>query len=155
MSRINFTPPVAKFRGSFYDTTTQTAASATVAYPITLNTTVESYGVTVNGSSITFQNSGTYNVQFSTQLLGTKTATAEIWIRKNGTNLPWSNSRVSVSNQNPAVLPACNFVLPLVANDVLQFYWATTDIDLTINAASSSGNAGPQIPSMIVTAVEV
>ena len=155
MSRINFTPAVNKHYGSFYDTTTQTAASATIAYPITLNTTVASNGVTINGSSIIFQNAGTYNIQFSAQLVGSKTATAEVWIKQNGVSVPWSNGRTSISNQNPATLPAWNYVMPIAANDVIQFYWSTTDVDVKITSASSSGNAGPQIPGMIVTAVEV
>lgn len=154
MTRINPDPVTFKHYGSFYDTTTQTSASLSVPTAVTINTSDISNGVTVNGSSIVFQNSGTYNLQFSIQFLGTKTATAELWLKKNGSNLAWTNSRFTISNQNPAVIGAANFFLPLVSNDVIQFYWATSDVDVKITSVSS-GMYGSQIPGVIVTAVEI
>jgi hypothetical protein len=52
--------------GSFYDTTTQTAAVINTAYGITFNTTDLSYGVTVGSptSRIYIDRPNVYNVQF-------------------------------------------------------------------------------------------
>jgi hypothetical protein len=64
--------------GSFFDTTTQTAASTTAAYPITLNTT-SSYQLcrtVASSSQITFAVSGFYNIQFSVQLANVRYSTA-------------------------------------------------------------------------------
>ena len=157
MTRISATPPNNKSYGSFYDTTTQTAASANVAYPITINTTDFANGITVNASSITFLNAGIYNIQFSAQIADIKTANFDIWIKKNGSNVLGSDGTVSVSNQNQYALPAWNYLLNLNSNDVIQFFWASTSNTASIVYAASSVPAPyhPSIASMIVTAVQI
>lgn len=52
--------------GSFQDSTDQSAASTTVAYPMTFNTTDFSNGVYLSNSSrLNVRNAGIYNLQFS------------------------------------------------------------------------------------------
>lgn len=157
MSRINFTAAPQKFYGSFYDSTTQVAASANVAYPITLNSTDLSNGVTVNASSITFQNAGIYNVQWSGQFVDTKSAQIDIWIKRNGADFLGSNGTVNVDNQNSHVLPSWNYFLNLSGGDVIQFYWASTSntSSLTYAASASSPPYHPSTYSMLVTAVQI
>ena len=158
MAKINFTSPtVQKFYGSFYDTTTQPAASANTAYPISMNSTDLSYGVTVNASSITFQNAGIYNVQWSGQFADTKSAQIDIWVRKNGYDILGSNGTINVDNQNSHALPSWNYFFNLNANDVLQFYWASTSNSTSLVYAPSAV-ASPYHPStfsMILTAVQI
>ena len=82
--------------GAFQDSTTQTAANTTTAYPITFNTIDYSSGVTLESSShLKVANAGLYNVQFSIQLQNTTNAPQDIdiWFRKNGTDVASSNSR--------------------------------------------------------------
>ena len=147
----------SKYYGSFYDTTTQAAPSANTAYAITMNTTDLSYGVTVNSSSITFAHAGIYNVQFSAQMADTGTANFDIWLSKNGQYIPNSDSTISVSNQNRYAVPSWNFFLNLNANDVIQFYWASTSNSGSVLYTSSAVGAPyhPAIPSIIVTAVQI
>jgi len=151
MSKINFTNIVSKFHGSFYDTTTQRATLANTAYPISLNTTDISFGVTVSSSSITFLNPGVYNIQFSAQIVDTGTANFDIWLKKNGVNLEGTNGTLSVSNQNHYALPAWNYLVNLNANDVIQFYWASDSTTASL-VYSASNSLHPSTPSMIVTA---
>lgn len=55
---------------SIIDTTTQTLVSTTAAQALTLNTTLESRGITVsNGSRINFSLAGTYKILASLQIL--------------------------------------------------------------------------------------
>ena len=56
--------------GTFYDTTTQTAAAINTAYPLTFNTTDLSFGVRrgTPTSRIYVDSEGIYNFQFSLQL---------------------------------------------------------------------------------------
>jgi hypothetical protein len=74
--------------GSFYDTTTQTAAVINTAYAMTFNTTDLSYGVTVGSptSRIYIDRPNVYNVQFSAQVDKTAGGVGLVWIwlRKNG-----------------------------------------------------------------------
>ena len=74
--------------GSFYDTGSYLATSATSIYSMSLSTTNISNGVYVSGSDNTriyFTNAGVYNVQFSAQFSNTDNAGVDvtIWARKN------------------------------------------------------------------------
>lgn len=155
MTRITATPPTKKFYGSFYDTASaQYAASVNIGVPMSCNTTDEAFGISMNSSSIVIQNSGVYNIQFSTQFLGDHSGDIYIWLKQNGQNVPWSNSKVSVSQQSLSLVTAWNFVQSFNANDVVQLYWATTDTAIHIAATASTVNY-PAIPGVILTVTEV
>jgi hypothetical protein len=146
--------------GAFQDSTTQTAANTTTAYPITFNTTDFSNGVTmVSGSRFTVANAGIYNLQFSIQLenLTTTIESIDIWFRKNGTDIPASNSRFGVSARkgagNPSHLIAgLNYFIDMQANDYVELVWCTTDVLAKIVAyAAGTSPTRPSIPSVIAT----
>ena len=146
--------------GAFQDGTTQTAANTTTAYPITFNTTDFSNGVTmVSGSRFTVANAGIYNLQFSIQLenLTTTIESIDIWFRKNGTDIPASNSRFGVSARkgagNPSHLIAgLNYFIDMQANDYVELVWCTTDVLAKIIAyAAGTSPTRPSIPSVIAT----
>jgi len=147
------------YYGSFYDTTTQTLTAANTPKVITLNTTAENNGITINStykSRITFNYAGTYNIQFSAQVSNNGTSIANFWLRKNGTDLTWTNGEVTTSNQNHHVLPAWNYVLTLAANDYLEFVWMSNDAANTLEAqAATTSPASPAVASMIVTVQQV
>lgn len=155
MTRIFSTPAhVPGFYGSFYDSSSaQSAASPNIGYPMRLNTTVETFGVTVNSSSISILNKGVYNFQFSTQFVGAKTANLNIWLKQNGIDVPWSNTTLTTSNQSSDIVAAWNFVQTFNANDVVQLMWATSDVAIQIQSASVI--AGPQVPGVIVTVTQI
>ena len=121
--------------GSFYDTTDQTAASTTVAYPITLNSTSISNGVKIlNSSEIHFDYPGLYNIQFSVQLSNNDNAAQDIdiWFRKNGQDIADSNSRFGLAPRKSAgdpyhVVAALNFIVSVTPNDYIQLYWRTSN----------------------------
>jgi hypothetical protein len=144
--------------GSFYDTTTQTLTGANTPKAITLNTTDKSNGVTIGAptSKIIFKYAGTYNVQFSAQVANNGTGIANFWLRKNNTDVPWTNGEITTSNQNHHVLPAWNYVLTLAANDYLEFVWMSNDAANTLEAqVATTSPISPGVPSMIVTATLV
>lgn len=146
--------------GSFYDTTDQSAVSTTVAYPVTLNTTALSNGVSVqNSSQITVTQSGLYNIQFSMQLSNDDNAPQDIdiWFRLNGTDIADSNTRFGMAPRKSAGDPyhtvaALNFFQTMNANDYIELYWCTTNINARIEYyAAPSSPTRPAIPSAIVT----
>ena len=114
--------------GAFQDSTDQTAASTTVAYPMTFNTTDYSNGVYLSNSSrLNVRNAGVYNLQFSAQLENqdNNQHTVDIWFRKNGTNIANSNSQFTVPARKSAsifghVIAALNFFVELAANDYVE-----------------------------------
>jgi hypothetical protein len=158
------TPTPTGYYGAFQDNTTQTAASINTAYAVKFNTTDLSNGVTVvnDGSSnptrITLANTGIYNIQFSLQLEktgGSGNMIADIWIRKNGVDVPSTTGKIVLTgsaNASP-VVAAWNYVLDLVAGDYVQLMWSTTNTNVEIVAAGST-TPHPSIPSSILTVTQ-
>jgi hypothetical protein len=158
--------------GAFYDTTDQTAASTTTAYPITLNSTSYSVGVGIdasNTSRIYVNTAGTYNIQFSAQLVNysNQSEDIDIWFRKNGTNIADSNTRFGLaSRKGPSdpyhTVAALNFFVALLAGDYVELVWCSTEAYTTAGTgaylehyAAPSSPTRPAIPSVIVTATWV
>lgn len=144
-----------RWYGSFYDTSaSQVAVGTGSATAIRINTTAESNGISVNSSSIIFAHTGVYNIQFSTQLVGTHSGDVYIWLKQNGSNVPWSNTKLSITNQAPAIVAAWNFVQTFNAGDYAQLYWAPSDTAIQI-ASSPAWDSEPAIPGVILTVVQV
>lgn len=146
--------------GAFQDSTTQTAANTTTAYPITFNTTDYSNGVTLESSShLKVAYKGRYNVQFSIQLENTTNAPVDIdiWFRKNGTDVSASNSRYGLSARKNIgdpfhVIATVNLLIDLQANDYVQLVWCTGDVGAQIAAyAAGTTPTRPSVPSVITT----
>jgi hypothetical protein len=146
--------------GAFQDSTDQTAASTTVAYPITFNTTDFSNGVTLSNSSrLNVKNAGLYNLQFSIQLKNTTNdgQDVDIWFRKNGTNIDNSNSRfhppARKSSSDPShMIAALNFFVDMAANDYVEIMWRTENTGVNIeHFGTSTSPTRPAVPSVITT----
>jgi len=145
--------------GAFQDSTNQTAANTTTAYPMTFNTTDYSNGVSVvSNSRLTVKSYGIYNLQFSTQLVNTNSSIhdMDIWFRKNGTNVPASNSRYSVPNSHGGVdghtIAALNYYIELNANDYIEIMWATDNTAVSIQQLPTRTSPDtPSTPSVIAT----
>jgi hypothetical protein len=145
--------------GTFYDTTTQTLATGASA-SITLNTPVIQDGVIVaSNSRITVSRTGIYNLQFSAQVQTTVGGSPDvhIWLRKNGTDVTYSNTGISIQNQNQKYVGAWNFVESLIAGDYLELVWyvdggASAQLIAEI-AAPANGGVG--VPSVIVTMTQI
>jgi hypothetical protein len=146
--------------GAWQDSTTQSAASITAAYPITFNTVDYESGITlVSSSRLTATYAGLYNLQFSFQLsnLANSTEDVNIWFRVNGTNVAKSNSIFGLAPRKNAtdpyhVIAAMNFFIGLAANDYVEIVWQTSNVDVTIKAqAAQTSPTRPTTPSTIAT----
>jgi hypothetical protein len=145
--------------GTFYDTSTQTLTANNSA-SITLNTPVINDGITVvSNSRLTVTRTGIYNLQFSAQLVTTVGGSPEvsIWLRKNGSNVTYSGTNISIQNQNSKYVAAWNFVESLNAGDYLELIWYVyggASAQLLAETPSVS-NGGVGVPSVIVTITQV
>ena len=156
-ANIENSAAVTGYYGSFYDTTTQTAALINTPYAMQLNTTAESNQIAVtSGSRITFRNRGTYNIQFSAQLDQTSGASHNIyiWFRRNGIDIPNSSSTVAIQGTSAELVAAWNFVITVLGGDYVQIMWAVSNTAVQIVAAPANAFS-PAIPSVIATAVSV
>lgn len=150
-----YTPQMTPHRyGSFYDTSTQTAAATNTAYPVTINSTSLSTGVYIGSptSRVYVDRVGVYNFQFSLQLNSSTASTKKVflWYRINGVDAANSATDVSMAGSGAAVVAAWNFVVQMNAGDYFELVWSTNSTTCEIVAAPASAPV-PAIPSVILT----
>ena len=145
--------------GAFSDFTSQTT-TANTATLMALSVTDFSNDVTLATSSkITVANAGIYNLQFSAQLQSLDNAPQDvyIWLKQNGTDITGSTGRVGLpARKNPGDpfhdIKGWNYFLSMNANDYVQIYWSTTDVDVTIQTYAASGSpTKPSTASVVAT----
>ena len=151
--------------GSFYSTVTQ-GISGTVddAYPMSAETVAYSVGVDIiDGSKVTVQSGGTYNLQFSAQfnkISGSTGAIISIWMRKNGEDVEASRGDIYAGGNlfDAKLLPSWNFVETLNAGDYLEIIWCSTS-NLTIlealDAEAEPLPYKPSLPSVAITLTQI
>jgi hypothetical protein len=144
--------------GSFFDTTVQTGGSIR---PFELNSTDVSNGVSiVDGSHITMQELGIYNIAFSAQLQKTGGSSADIyiWLRHNGVDVPDTATIVHMANNNTFNVAAWNFFVNCnTLPQDFQLMWYTESTSVSIGAISDAVTpvGVPSIPSIILTVNKV
>ena len=155
---------VLGYWGSFYDTTTQTVTSTTQAYVIGLNSSdPDNDGVVVTeGSKIYPTTPGVYNISFSVQVSNSDTQIndASFWYRKNGTDLPYSASILSIPNKhggvNGRIIFYVDIVLKLQPTDYIQLAWSATNTALSLETIPAGTIApSPVSPSVICSVVQI
>jgi len=145
--------------GSFYSNATQTNPVANTAMALTFNNTNSANGVSiVSNSRLTVAKAGTYNIQFSAQFTKTDAGTdyMEVWLSKNGTSVPWTNTRLRLVGSNVYEVASWNFVETLGATEYVQIMWGSADLNAQIVAIPSANTTmGIDVPSVIVTVTPV
>ena len=118
--------------GSFFDNTTQTAASGSIA-AMRYNNTVNSNNVSIeldgssNATEITFTNAGVYNIQFSAQAYrssGGSDAKLSIWLRVNGVDVPNSATHITLKANSNYVVASWNFFQQVTNGQYAQIMWS-------------------------------
>jgi hypothetical protein len=132
---------------------------STGTYQVSISQTVVS--TTITGtckSKIRCEVAGVYNVQFSVQFVNTDNNIhdTDIWMRKNGTDVPDSNSQFSIPNRHGSVdghlIGALNLFIDLAADEYVELMWSTTNASTTIQyIGAQTGPVRPATPSAIVT----
>lgn len=153
-------PAPSNVYGSFFDTTIQTALLPNKPYAMTLNNVDVVNGVILNlGSQIQVFNSGVYNLQFSAQLFrtgGGNAAAIDIWIRKNGLDVPASNTKVNLNANSIYLVAAWNWFVQMNAGDWVEIMWAVTDVRIQLQYDPANLVVPhPEIPSVITTISKV
>jgi hypothetical protein len=140
---------------SIYDTTLQTNAGATAVNLMTYDSIDFAAYVSIeNGTDIVVDQSGYYNLQFSAQFDKTDGGDdkVQIWLRKNGEDVPYTNTEVTIVGNNGKFVAAWNFFVSLDKLDYVQLAWHSTDTNMRIFAGAAGTNpTRPEIPSVILT----
>ena len=135
--------------------TSGTGGIGTYVVSISQNRTSATYTGTMT-SQIVVANTGIYNIQFSSQLDKSDAGVdiANFWLRKNGTDVPYSAGNLSLQGNSPAyMMAAWNYVIQLVAGDIIELYWASPDANMSIysQTVQTSPYPHPAIQSTILT----
>jgi hypothetical protein len=146
---------VTSYYGSFLHTASILLSVTNASYSASFNTTDFAYGVSISGSNqdkIKVANSGVYNIQFSAQFDKTNSsnATVYVWLRKNGTDVPISNTGLTLGGgANDSAVAAWNFFVSASANDYYQLMFAATGNNTRV--LYTIPPFGPDVPSLILT----
>jgi len=135
--------------------TSGTGGVGTYVVSVSQNRTSATYTGTMT-SQIVVANTGIYNIQFSSQLDKSDAGVdiANFWLRRNGTDVPYSAGNLSLQGNSPAyMMAAWNYVLQLYSGDVIELYWASPDANMSIysETVQTSPYPHPAVQSTILT----
>lgn len=148
--------------GSFYDQLQQGPFTANSIQAMRLRSTDLFNDVTITGtnnSQITFGRAGKFNIAFSAQLHQTNgSGVVDIWLNKNGTPMSWTNTRISITANNPYYVAAWNFFVDAAQNDFYEIMWSSDSNHTVIETFAATGSGPtlhPEVPSIILTVNQV
>lgn len=156
------TPNIASgnLHGAFHSEVTQLITSANTAYSMSAASVDFAVGISVvDGSKFTVSSKGTYNFQFSSvfqKLQGGTIEFVSIWLEQSGTPVPWSNTEMSMANNNELIVAAWNFVVEMEAGEYLELKWSSTTTQMEMLSIPTQINpTRPGTPSIIVTLTQI
>ena len=112
----------------------------------------------VDDTQITVTQTGIYNVAFSAQLTKTDggTDTVYIWLTKQGSPMPDTNTAIVLTGSGAKQVAAWNFFVSLTAGQYVTLVWASADSAAQLVFEPDAATPyGPAIPSLIVTVNQV
>jgi hypothetical protein len=142
--------------GSFYDTSRQVSSGTTSKNYMRCNTvSLTSDGITIaSGTRFIVLISGTYNIQFSAQFEKSDAGNdnVDVWFVKNNVDLPWSNTRFTLTGGGGHGVAAWNYFLTGAPGDNFEIAWSSPTASAVVAAYSGlTSPTRPNIPSLIVT----
>lgn len=110
-------------------------------------------------SKLVMECPGSYNIQFSIQVQSTSTTSESVdfWFRRNGVDIPDSNSSFGIQPRKSAGIPAnsiaaMNFFVDADTQDYYEIMWHVSSSDVSLPAFSAGTiPTRPATPSAIVT----
>jgi hypothetical protein len=141
--------------GTFSSNANQIVDGANAATVIDFTTTEDANKCRlVDVTKLQVQETGDYFFQFSAQIskAGSSAAQADIWFRKNGVDVPRSNTRTTFSGNPNETLTTVATILDLDINDYVELVFSSADAGVKITAHNTlTTPARPNIPGIIAT----
>lgn len=133
-------------RGSFYNTSNQSATTINTATIITFDTTalLNSVSLVTSGglaSRITSERQNTYSLSVSPQFYKATAGdvNVDVWIRINGSNVVGSNRTLVVKGGAVYTITNLEYFLSLVVNGYVEVCWSTPDLGVVLTTSASTG----------------
>lgn len=146
--------------GQFSNNTDQTAPSTGTSALVEWDTTEAASGIYLSDDTrVNVRNGGVYEIKYSLQLanISNDGQYADIWIRKNGSNVANSASRYYLSARKSATDPShvvafSNLFISLEANDYVEIAGAVSSVDVTLEHFAADGTVPkPANPAALVS----
>lgn len=156
-----------KYYGVFtYKGASQSPSDIYTPKEVLLDTTEVSNGVSIGSpaSRIVVANSGLYKFDFSLQIESGSSSIKTLWIwpRINGTDVPDSNTEITVSGSGTVLVPSWSWTLSMSASQYFELIFAgdSTNISITSRAATTGANgtstfSRPAVPGVILEVTQV
>jgi hypothetical protein len=148
------------YYGSFYSLLDQQATVPNVTQAVIFEQTHLSNGVSITTdldgykTKITFQYPGVYNIAFSGQLHhrggGGSGETIFMWFRQNGTDIPATNTKLTVPNGRFVIAAWNIFVIIATSGEYVQLVGYPDNTSITLEHIDATATQ-PAVPSMILT----
>jgi hypothetical protein len=157
------------YYGSWQDNITQTAVASNTGYAMIFRTedvTPNGVSIVSNGTNltrITFDNTGIYNLQFSSQFQNIDNAEHDvtIWLRLNGVDVAGSSGFVQVPKRKSAgagneghCISSWNYLLDVVAGQYYELMWSTTSHTNVTMEFYAAGSPPPSAASVILSVTQ-
>lgn len=135
--------------------TDQVAASTNTAYAIGWDTPAFASGISLNPSDntkIVFAEDGIYELAFAVELLSSSSSAKNAWFwpRINGTDVPGSTIRVTMSSNGEYLVMSRSAIFQMTAGSYLQAMFAVDDTTLSISAPTATAFA-PASPAVTLS----
>lgn len=140
--------------GTFYTNASQTVSGANTATVVNNWVADDTNKTYLSGNKIYVQETGDYFLQFSAVMSksNANSQDADIWIRKNGTNLTNSDTVVTLSGSSGHSVVTVGLVLDLKAKDYIQFVFSGVSASTSIQYhAAGTSPTRPACPGIIAT----
>jgi hypothetical protein len=152
------TIPMGLRYGTFYSDVDQVAGATNTATAVTFDGTQSSNGVAIGTptSRIVVAQAGYYQFSVSMQFTSSSSSAknAYVWLRKNGTDVANSTSKLTNDANNASLLLHEQFTISLEIDDYIEIMWAVDDLTLTLDAIPATAFS-PAGHSVILNAVQL
>lgn len=145
--------------GSWQSLVDQNATVSGTEYIVSFDSTDFERGCRlVSTNRIYVDHSGLYNVQYAVQFHnsggGGGSAHAHLWFKKNGTVVPETGTRQSVTTNSEYQITSRDFFLTLAVGDYIQLAWSVNHTNISLYHENASGVV-PIVPSAVLTITQV
>lgn len=143
-----------------YDNTTQNFLNVSKPQVMNISTTVDGYLIhIINKTNITFEQTGDYLIMVSPEFFVTSGTNkiATFWIRKNGVDVPWTNSRYTITqaDYDAPMIPFQVDIENPTTDNVQIIWWSDTTSMQLISFDGLTSPTRPSIPSVILNVKKV
>ena len=145
-----------QYNYGIFESTSSFSGSANVSYSFSFNIPDNYHEISIiSGSRITFNSPGIYQASYQLQVQqGAGDCVTNIWIKTNGTNHPYSTSKISLKANSYHLMNGSHMGLIVNQNDYIEFIYQSDSNNTIFIAEAPSGNI-PATPSIVLLISQV